>query len=55
MKSTAIWKKTNSLAGGRRKKRGKQDRSQVSLRIVSRRKKYKVRFLNARGSLTEMD
>ncbi|KAJ6881219.1 hypothetical protein NC651_027929 [Populus alba x Populus x berolinensis] len=35
--------------------RGKQDRSQVSLGIVSRRKKYKVRFLNARGSLTEMD
>ncbi|KAJ6976504.1 hypothetical protein NC653_028597 [Populus alba x Populus x berolinensis] len=27
----------------------------VSLGIVSRRKKYKVRFLNARGSLTEMD
>ncbi|KAG6753584.1 hypothetical protein POTOM_041563 [Populus tomentosa] len=25
------------------------------IRIVSRRKKYKVRFLNARGSLTEMD
>ncbi|KAL9334512.1 hypothetical protein Peur_071693 [Populus x canadensis] len=41
MKSTAIWKKTSSLAGGRRKKRGKQDRSQVSLGIVSRRKKYK--------------
>jgi hypothetical protein len=36
MKSTATWKKTNSLAGGRRKKRGKQDRSQVSLGIVSR-------------------
>jgi hypothetical protein len=35
--------------------RGKQNRSQVSLGIVSRRKKYKVRFLNARGSLTEMD
>ena len=35
--------------------KGKQDRSQVSLGIVSRRKKYKVRFLNARGSLTEMD
>ena len=35
--------------------RGKPDRSQVSLGIVSRRKKYKVRFLNARGSLTEMD
>jgi len=55
MKSSAIWKKTNFLAGGRRKKRGKQDRSQVSLGIVSMRKKYKVRFLNARGSLTEMD
>jgi len=46
--------KTNSLAGGRRKKRGKQDRSQVSLGIVSRRKKYKVWFLIARGSLTEI-